>query len=122
MQTQYNNMTHQEIIHASYGDVIKVNDIWFAHIDKGGDEYVKVHRMTDIPSTEGASNQGSRIVPTGMEARKYKQIHAIDINNCKRLLVDSAAGRTNNKGTALNSVACPDDIKYIDNYPLHITD
>ena len=35
-------MTHQEIIHASYGDVIKVNDIWFAHIDKGGDDLIQI--------------------------------------------------------------------------------
>lgn len=120
-----------DTINRAYYAKRKLMNIFLAHgtqfiavygADEHGYEYVKVHRMTDIPSTEGASNQGSRIVPTGMEARKYKLVHAIDINNCKRLLVDSAAGRTNNKGTALNSVACPDDIKYIDNYPLHITD
>ena len=120
-----------DTINRAYCTKRKLMNIFLAHgtqflavygADEHGYEYVKVHRMTDIPSTEGAANLGSRIVPTGMEARKYKLVHAIDINNCKRLLVDSAAGRTKNKGTNLNSVACPEDIKYIDNYPLHITD
>ena len=90
--------------------------------DDNGYEYVKIHRLTDIPSTRGALNQGSRVFPTGMVAKRFVLIHSVDIDNCRALLANKANARTTEQGTPLRSVNAQNEIQYLASYPVYLTD
>lgn len=81
--------------------------------DQGGTEYVKIHHLTDVNTTESGKNAGSYVVPTsGAHILKCKLLTAVEANNAKALI--AAKSETRTLGHNIHDITVQKEIEYLD--------
>lgn len=82
-------------------------------VDYNGLECVKLHAISDYPTTASATNQGAPFLPNGWQAKLFSPIGAEHRKNVEHLIVTKAR-RTQVAGIPLTSVSLKNEIDYIE--------
>ena len=82
-------------------------------VDSDNIESVKLHAISDYPTTTSAANQGSPFLPSRCRIVTYAVIGAEHKNNVAHLIVPKAK-RTTEAGTPLSSPTLKDEIEYLE--------
>lgn len=82
-------------------------------VDSDNIESVKLHAISDYPTTTSAANQGSPFLPSRCRIVTYAVIGAEHKNNVAHLIVPKAK-RATEAGTPLSSPTLKDEIEYLE--------